>query len=88
MWQYTVSIITNNSNSTNKVPKNFNAIIPSGTKVLSLKVEEDKVTVDFSKEILGVSSILEEKMIESIIYTLTSEENIKKNFRCLLIFSL
>ena len=73
-----LSIITNNSNSTNKVPKNFNAIIPSATKVLSLKVEEDKVTVDFSKEILGVSSILEEKMIESIIYTLTSEENIKK----------
>ncbi len=73
-----LSIITNDSTSTNKVPKNFKAIIPSGTKILSLKIEEDKVTVDFSKDILSVSSILEEKMIEAIIYTLTGEENIKK----------
>lgn len=71
-------IITNNSEYKNKVPKNFKALIPTNTKILSLKIEDETVTVDFSKELLGVSSPLEEKMIEAIIFTLTSEKEVNK----------
>lgn len=71
-------IITNNSEYKNKVPKNFKALIPANTKILSLKIEDKTVTVDFSKELLGVSSPLEEKMIEAIIFTLTSEKEVNK----------
>jgi len=61
-----------------KTPKGFRKLIPENTKINSLTVENDTCIVDFSKELLSVSSINEEKLIESIIYTLTSEKEIKK----------
>lgn len=60
-----------------KVPKNFVGVVPMNTKVLSLVVDNGVCTVDFSKEILGVTASMEEKMIEAIIYTLTSSEEVK-----------
>lgn len=72
-----LSVMTYNSES-DKVPSNFKGIIPQNTEVLSLKVEEDVCTVDFSKELLSISLVDEEKMIEAIVYTLTSEEEINK----------
>lgn len=73
-----LTIMTVDSDMSNKIPKEFKSIIPSNTKVNSLKIENDTVTVDFSKDLLGISSILEEKMIEAIVFTLTSEEGIDK----------
>ena len=73
-----LTIMTIDSDMSNKIPKEFKSIIPSNTKVNSLKIENDTVTVDFSKDLLGISSILEEKMIEAIVFTLTSEEGIDK----------
>lgn len=55
----------------------FKALIPENTKVLSIDIKDDICTIDFSKEFLSVTSSLEEKMIESLIYTVTSEEGIK-----------
>lgn len=60
-----------------KVPKNFVGVVPMNTKVLSLVVDNGVCTVDFSKEILSVTASMEEKMIEAIIYTLTSSEEVK-----------
>ncbi len=64
--------------SDGKIPKGFRPIIPEGTKVLSLEVKDDVVTVNFSKELLSVSSLQEEKLVEAIVYTLTSEDSVKK----------
>lgn len=72
-----LKVIIRDSDNKNKVPKNFSAIIPSNTKINSLKIDKDTVTVDFSKELLSISSTLEEKMIEAIVFTLTSENDIK-----------
>ncbi len=73
-----LSLLIKGKENEDKIPKNFKQIIPENTKVLSLTINEDTVTVDFSKELLSISSFLEEKLISSIIYTLTSEEQIKK----------
>lgn len=61
-----------------KVPSSFKGVIPSDTKVLSLSVENNICTIDFSKEILNVTNLMEEKMVEAIIYTLTSESEVKE----------
>lgn len=73
-----LDLITHKTTNRDKIPADFKGIIPENTKVLSLKVEEDTCTVDFSKELLKISTIEEEKLIEAIIYTLTSEKEIKK----------
>ncbi len=62
----------------NIIPNGFRSIIPPGTSILSLDLTDKILTIDFSKEILDVSENEEEKMIEAIIYTLTSIDGIDK----------
>lgn len=62
----------------NIIPNGFRPIIPSGTEVLDVTLEEKILTINFSKEILDITKDYEEKMIESIIYSLTSIEGINK----------
>lgn len=73
-----LTILTNDSEKKDKIPKYFKSLIPSGTKINSLTIENDTVTVDFSKELLSISLVEEEKMIEAIVFTLTSEKEINK----------
>ncbi len=61
-----------------KVPSGFSAIIPPDTEVLSISYEHDVLKVDFSKDLLDVDKNLEEKMIEAIVYTLTSIDKVDK----------
>ena len=60
------------------IPNGFRSIIPTGTSILGVKLDNKVLTVNFSKEILDISSEYEEAMIESIVYTLTSIEGIDK----------
>lgn len=62
----------------NIIPNGFRSIIPSGTEILNLSLENKILTINFSKELLDISLEYEEKMIEAIIYTLTSIEGIDK----------
>ena len=71
-----LSVMTNNSES-DKVPNSFKGILPENTKILSLKVDNETCTVNFSKELLSISLVDEERMIEAIVYTLTSEDPVK-----------
>ena len=59
-----------------KIPSGFSAIIPPNTEVLSLSYENGIIKVDFSKDLLNISENLEEKMVESIVYTLTSIDKV------------
>lgn len=61
-----------------KIPSGFSAIIPPNTEVLSLSYENNLIKVDFSKDILNIEEKLEEKMIEAIVYTLTSIDKVDK----------
>ena len=62
----------------NKVPNGFSPIIPPDTKVLSLKYDNGLIKVDFSSDLLDISEELEEKMIETIVYNLTSIDDVNK----------
>ena len=61
-----------------KIPSGFSAIIPPNTEVLSLSYENGLIKVNFSKDLLNVSEDLEEKMVESIVYTLTSIDKVDR----------
>lgn len=62
----------------NIIPNGFRSIIPSGTSINDIVLDNKVLTIDFSKELLEVKNEYEEKMIESIIFTLTNIEGIDK----------
>ena len=63
-------------NNKNKLPSGFRALIPEKTTIDKVQVNNDKIVVSFSKNILKENKN-KEKMIECIIYTLTDISNIK-----------
>lgn len=56
----------------NVIPNGFRSIIPSGTKVIDIELEDGVLIINFSKDILDIDKKYEDKMIESLTYTLTS----------------
>lgn len=60
------------------IPNGFRPMIPSDTKILNLDLNNDVLTINFSKELLNVRERDEEDMIEAIIYTLTEIEGVNK----------
>ena len=73
-----VEVLINGGEGENKIPNGFKSILPSDTKILSVKYEEGWIKIDFSKELLNINKDLEEKMIEAIIYTVTSVDEVDK----------
>ena len=71
-----ISNLTVSSNS--KFPDKLNAIIPKNTKLNNITIEDDIVTLDFSKELLNINEELSTKLIESIVYSITELESITK----------
>ena len=54
----------------------FNKIIPKNTSILNLSINDKLVKINFSKELLNIDLKNEEKMIEAIVYSITSLDNI------------
>ncbi len=72
-----LDILIKDGSGDSQIPSGFKAIIPSDTQVLSVKYEENILKVNFSKDLLDVSLDQEEKVIEAIVYTLTSIPDVK-----------
>lgn len=70
-----INILTIDSN--NYIREGFKKVIPKNTKLLNLEIQDQLVKLNFSKELLNVDIYNEEKMIEAIVYSLTSLDNIK-----------
>ncbi len=70
-----ISILTIDSNK--YIRDGFKKIIPKNTKLISLSIENDLVKLNFSKELLNIEDKYQEKMIEAIVYSITSLDNIK-----------
>ena len=66
--------VTNNS----KFPDKLNAIIPKDTKLNNITIEDDVVSLDFSKELLKIDEELSVKLIEAIVYSITELDDITK----------
>lgn len=69
------AIIIDGKNS-NDIPNGFRAIIPAGTEVLNIGLTDKTLTVNFSRELLDINEKYEDKMIETIIYSLTSIDGV------------
>lgn len=73
-----IEVLTKNTKKSSYIRDGFKPIIPEGTKILDLKLEENILTINFSKEFLNITESDEEKMIEAIIYSLTEIKDVKK----------
>ena len=73
-----INNLTINKDNTSHIPNNFKKILPIGTKLLSKELEGNLLKLNFSKELLNITKENEEKMIESLIYSLTELQEVKK----------
>ena len=67
-----IDALTIGGKKENVIPNGFRSIIPSGTKVNDIELEDGVLVINFSKDILDIDKKYEDKMIESLVYTLTS----------------
>lgn len=58
------------------VRKGFSPIIPKGTKLLSVDIDNNNALLNFSHNFLDIEEALEEKLIESIVYSIIEIDNI------------
>ncbi len=61
-----------------KIPSGFRSVIPEDTKINNITYEEGLLKVDLSAAAFETKEDMEEKVLESIIYTLTSVKDVKK----------
>lgn len=73
----TAKEILNNLSVNNKKYNNLKGLISSNTKINNISFEDNNLIIDFSSDLLKVSSDLEEKVIESIVYSMLEIEGIE-----------
>lgn len=66
------------SSMQDKIPNGFKALIPHDTKIKSINLEDDILKIEFNKYLLNTKSNMKERIIESIVYTMTEIEGINK----------
>jgi spore germination protein gerM len=73
-----MEILIKDGKGESKIPNGFRSLISSETKINSVHYNDGLIKVDFSSELLDTNIEQEEKIIEAIVYTLTSIENVDK----------
>lgn len=73
-----INALINGTNKNKYLPSGFISYIPSGTLINKVSIDNDIITVDFNDNFLNIQDLNEEKMFESIVYTLTEISGIKK----------
>lgn len=76
--EYIINLLTKGTLYENYLPINFEPLIPENTKLLNYSLNDKVLKLNFSKEFLLVKENDEEKMIESLIYSLCELESIDK----------
>ncbi len=71
-----VNILICNGDGEDKIPNGFKCTINEKTKINSINIKDTLLKIDLSKELLETDKELEEKVLESLIYSLTGIENI------------
>ena len=66
-----------NSDESKYTPNGFNAIIPEGTKINSISIDNNILKINFNDNFLKLKSENSEKAIEALIYSLTELDDIK-----------
>lgn len=73
-----IEILIKDGEGESIIPSGFKSIIPSDTKINSIHYENNLIKIDFSSELMDVDEKLEEKVIEAIVFTLTSIDEVDK----------
>ena len=73
-----LEVLIKDGSGESKIPNGFKSLLPSDTKIISIKFIDNVLKVDLSKELLDVKEEMEEKIIEAIVYTLTSIDGVDK----------
>ena len=73
-----IASLTIGSEKSNYIRDGFKGIIPENTKVLDTSLEDNILTINFSKEFLNVYLESEEKMLEALVYSLLEISDVKK----------
>ncbi len=73
-----LEILTIGGKYENKIKNGFKSVIPSMVNVNSVKLDNNILTIDFSKEFLDIKDESIEKVLEAIIYTLTGIDGVDK----------
>lgn len=76
--KYLVNGLIIGGSKNNIIPNGFRSILPPDVSILNIELNNKILVIDFSKELLEVNEKDEEKMLEAIIYTLTSIDGIDK----------
>lgn len=66
-----IEIMTIDGKYQDKIPNGFSPLLPVDTKILNKEIKDNVLILDFSKELLETTKEMEEKVIESIIYSMT-----------------
>lgn len=62
----------------NIISNGFKPLLPKKTKVLNISLKDKILTIDFSSDFNNIKKEYEEKVIEALVYTLTSIDGIDK----------
>lgn len=73
-----IESLTINGKKKNVIPNGFKSLLPENTKVKDISLKNGILTINFSKEFNNIKSEYEEKLIESLAYTLTNINGIDK----------
>lgn len=74
---YIISLLTINSQKASYLPSFFKPIIPENTKIINYDISDGTLKINFSKEFLNIKAKDEEKLIETLVYSLCEQEEIK-----------
>ena len=73
-----LNILIEGSSGESKIPNGFRGVLPSDTKVLSILFNDGLLKINFSSDLLDVKKEMEEKLVETIVYNMTSIEGVEK----------
>ncbi len=73
-----IESLTINGKKKDIIPNGFKPLIPENTKIKDIKIKDNILTINFTKEFNNIKEEYEEKLIEALTYTLTSINGIKK----------
>lgn len=73
-----LNALINGTNKNKYIQNGFKTYINSDVRINSVKIDEDTIEVDFSEEFIESLKLNEERILESIVYTLTEIKGINK----------
>jgi germination protein M len=73
-----MKMLVKGSQVESKLPEGFSGVLPKGTKVKGLNIQEGTATIDFSKEFLSYQPEMEKKILDAITWTLTGFDSVER----------